>query len=71
MGLNENKMPKVMKIVGKRKPSRGTLEDASHFLKLVLKLFEGNQLIPKGVYRFKSFEDAQDKTINESLKTKK
>jgi hypothetical protein len=46
-----------MKTVG-RKPSTGGLEAASGFLEMIVALRGDKPFLPKGVYRFKSFEEA-------------
>jgi hypothetical protein len=47
-----------MKAVGKRKPKQG-LEANREWLRTVAKLRGDRPFIPKGVYRFDSFEEAQ------------
>ena len=47
-----------IKIVGRRRESRGGVEQANGFLKLVVALREGRPLVPRGVYRFRSHEEA-------------
>ena len=47
-----------MKTVGKRRPGKG-LEWANRFLHLVNDLTAQKPFIPKGVFKFKTFEDAQ------------
>jgi len=47
-----------VKQVGKRKAAKG-LEAASRLLQLVLDLRGAKPFHPKGVYRFKTFEEAQ------------
>ena len=49
--------PFPMKTVG-RKPSTGGLEAASGFLEMIVALRGDKPFLPKGVYRFKSFEEA-------------
>lgn len=46
-----------MKTVG-RKPAEGGLEAASGFLEMIIALRGDKPFLPKGVYRFKSFEEA-------------
>ena len=55
-------MAKV-KIIGKRKEGTPSFEDINNFLKAILKLRGGKPFIPKGIFRFKTFEEAQDWTI--------
>jgi hypothetical protein len=53
----------TMKVVGKRKVGRGGLEAGAGFLKLVIALRAKKPFIPKGVHRFKTFEDSQAWTL--------
>jgi hypothetical protein len=48
-----------MKIVGKRRHKRNGLESAAPFLDLVIELHAGKPFMPKGVHRFKTFEESQ------------
>ncbi len=47
-----------IKVVGRRSPSRGGLVAAAPFLELVIRLRANKPFIPKGVHRFKSFEES-------------
>ncbi len=49
-----------IKVIGRRRPSRGGLEVAAPFLELVILLHANKPFIPKGVHRFKSFEESQE-----------
>jgi hypothetical protein len=49
--------------VGNRKPSQG-LESADRLLRLVRELRQGRPFIRKGVYRFKTFEEAQKASLD-------
>lgn len=49
-----------VKIVGHRAPPRGGVAAAAPFLDLVIRLRGDKPFIPKGVYRFRSFEEGQD-----------
>ena len=51
--------PLKMKVVGHRKPATGP-EAAAGLLRLVRDLRMGKPFIPRGVHRFKSFEEAQE-----------
>jgi hypothetical protein len=53
----------AMKIVGKRRASHRGLEDAKDFLDLVIELRAGKPFIPKGVWRFRSFEEKDEWTM--------
>jgi len=50
----------MIKIVG-RKPAyrKGFNEDLNRFLKSLIEFRKDNIFIPKGVYRFKTFEEAE------------
>ena len=52
-------MASEMKIIGNRVPKRGDLAAADGFLKLVIALRGNKPFIPRGVHRFRSFEEAQ------------
>jgi hypothetical protein len=60
--MNESAEP-TMKWVGRRAPARVNLEAAEGFLKLAVELRRGRPFIPKGVHRFKSFEEADAWTL--------
>jgi len=51
--------PLPIKTVG-RQPTRGGLEAASGFLEMIVALRGDKPFLPKGVYRFKSFEEADE-----------
>ena len=57
----DNELP--MKIVGRRKPSAGGLEQANRLLHLLLDLRAGRPFIPRGVYRFHSHEEKDAWTL--------
>lgn len=48
-----------MKVLGRRRPSRGGLEAAAPLLDLVIRLRGSKPFIPKGVHRFKTFEESE------------
>jgi hypothetical protein len=52
-----------MKIVGRRRPSRGGLDEANRFLHLVADLRKGKPFIPRGVHRFTSHEEKDAWTL--------
>jgi len=52
-----------MKIVGKRKKGNANLVTAAPFLELARSLRGSKPFIPKGVYRFSSFEESQQWSI--------
>jgi hypothetical protein len=47
-----------MKVLGRRRPSGGGLVAAAPFLDLVIRLRSGRPFIPKGIHRFRSFEES-------------
>jgi hypothetical protein len=49
-----------IKVIGRRRAPRPGLVHAAPFLELVIALREGRPFIPRGVYRFSSFEESQD-----------
>jgi hypothetical protein len=60
-----SKEPKT-RIVGRQNPTNytdGGLVEADGFLKLVNTLRQGRPFIPRGVFRFKSFEEADEWTM--------
>lgn len=52
-----------MKVVGRRKSPKRDLVYAQNLLDLVVELRKGKPLIPKGVHRFKTFEESQQWTL--------
>lgn len=49
-----------MKIVGKiKRHKKGFSEDLNNFFHLILEFRKDNIFIPKGVFRFKTFEEAE------------
>ena len=48
-----------MKVLGRRVPSRGGIEAAADFLDLVIQLRRGKPFIPKGLHKFRTFEEAE------------
>jgi hypothetical protein len=52
-----------MKTVGRRVLSSGGLAAAQAFLDLVIRLRGDKPFLPKGVHRFRSFEDSQTWSI--------
>ena len=47
-----------VKVVGRRTPPKGGLSAAAPLLELVLGLRRGKPFIPRGVHRFRSFEES-------------
>lgn len=54
--------------VGRRRVAQG-LEQANSLLHLVVRLRNGKPFIPKGVHRFRSFEEAQQWSIQKQAGT--
>jgi hypothetical protein len=48
-----------MKVLGRRRPARGGVVAAAPLLDLVVRLRGSKPFIPKGVHRFKSFEESE------------
>lgn len=62
----------TMKTVGKRKAARRpTLEEVGGFLRLGISLRKVRHLVPRGVFRFETFEDAQRWMSEETIRTLK
>ena len=57
-----------MKVVTKRHGPENPIEDARILQKTLNKL-RGYDLVPKGVYRFKTFEDADEWMMDAIVKT--
>ena len=49
----------AIKVVGRRMPSRGGLTAVAPFLDLVIRLRGDKPFIPRGVHRFRTFEESQ------------
>ncbi|MBC8183673.1 hypothetical protein H8E88_21480 [candidate division KSB1 bacterium] len=49
-----------IKTIGKRKKSPGGLVNTNNLLKLVIELRGNKPFYPKGLYRFKSFEEKEE-----------
>ncbi|HEY4612117.1 MAG TPA: hypothetical protein VII11_03965 [Bacteroidota bacterium] len=58
-----------VKILGRRVQAKGGLEQARGFLKLVIKLRGDKPFIPKGVHRFKTFDECDEWTLKMLTKT--
>ena len=52
-----------MKVVGRRRAGKRGIESVAGFLKLVIALRGKKPFIPKGVHRFKTFEESQAWTL--------
>ena len=49
-----------MKTIGRgRKPKKGFTEELNQFFQLIVAFRKDNIFIPKGVFRFRSFEEAE------------
>lgn len=53
----EDQSPRI-KTIGRRRRSRGGLIAAAPLLDLVIELRRGRPFIPKGLHRFRSFEES-------------
>jgi hypothetical protein len=49
----------TIKVLGRRRPSRGGLLGAASFLEMVVRLRGDRPFLPKGVHRFRSFEESE------------
>jgi len=49
-----------MKVIGRRRTARGGLAAAAPFLDLVIRLRGDKPFIPKGVHRFRTFEESEE-----------
>lgn len=56
-------MEYAMKIVGRRKEPKRDLLYAKNLLEFVVRLRQGRPLIPKGVHRFKTFDESNAWTL--------
>jgi len=54
---------KEMKVVGRRKEPKRDLVYAKNLFDLAIELRKGKPLVPKGVHRFKTFEESQQWTL--------
>ncbi|MBM4167071.1 MAG: hypothetical protein FJ218_09185 [Ignavibacteria bacterium] len=52
-----------IKVVGKRKIGKKDLLSLNNLFKLVIVLRKDKPFIPRGVYKFKSFEESQEWTL--------
>ena len=59
--MDENELP--MKAVGRKGKPKVNLETANEFLHLMSTLRGNRPFIPKGVWRFKTFEEADACTL--------
>lgn len=50
----------TVKVVGSRRSTRSGLEATDDLLRTVLALRRGRPFIPRGVHRFRSFEEAEE-----------
>ena len=53
----------TIKILGRRAPPRGGILAAAAFLDLVIRLRGRRPFIPKGLHRFRTFEESQTWSI--------
>lgn len=52
-----------MKILGRRKPYSGGLEGTQGFFELMIKLRGDQPFLPKGVHRFKTYDEEREWTL--------
>src|SRR5215216_1844659 len=50
----------AMKVVGKRKIGKTTPEDADRLLRTAWAVRQTDKLVPKGLYRFRTFQEAEE-----------
>lgn len=53
----------VMRVVGRRQPYSGGLQGAQGFFEMVIKLRGDQPFLPKGVYRFKTYDEEREWTL--------
>ncbi len=49
-----------MKVVGRQAPVQVDVEKAEGFLQMAQNIHRGNRFVPKGVWRFKTHEEADE-----------
>lgn len=52
-----------MKVLGRRKPYSGGLEGTQGFFEMIIKLRGDQPFLPKGVYRFKTYDEERAWTL--------
>jgi len=52
--------PHTMKVIGRQGQAKVDVDRAGGFLKMAQELHRGNRFIPKGVWRFKTHEEADE-----------
>ena len=52
-----------MKVLGRRKPYSGGLEGTQGFFELMIKLRGDQPFLPKGVHRFKTYDEGREWTL--------
>lgn len=60
-----------VKVVGHRRPARGGLRAADTLLHTVIELRGDKPFMPRGLHRFKTFEEAQEWSIRMMARQKK
>lgn len=60
-----------VKILGRQGPSSGGLLAARDFLELVIRLRAGKPFIPRGVHRFRTFEESHEWSIKMMARPRK
>lgn len=59
MSTGAGNEPRALKVIGRRVPTRGGLAEAAPFLELVVRLRKNRPFLPRGLYRFRTFEESQ------------
>jgi hypothetical protein len=52
------------KVVGRRRPYSGGLQGSQGFFEMIIALRRGQPFLPKGVYRFKTYDEEREWTLN-------
>ena len=53
-------LPPGSKVVGHRRPARADLRNISGLFRFATEMRKGKRFVPRGVYRFKTFEEAEE-----------
>lgn len=52
-----------MKVIGKRRPYAGGIAELQGFMEMCNRLRSGRPFLPRGVYRFRTHEEADEWTL--------
>jgi hypothetical protein len=69
--MNSADVEALVKVLGRRRPSTGGLVAAAPFLDLTIRLRRGRPFIPKGVHRFRTFEESTEWSIRMMARRRK